>query len=109
MGPDSVGAVFYYNLMLCRISARKIFIIKYILQKSKGLDGVKTTKEVVICWQVDPFSLSSICNASMKTCSDNANVLISPVKQKNGDLSACQRVNTGCSTHQKGTNKKRAR
>ena len=32
-----------------------------------------------------------------------------PIKQKSGDLSTCQSVDTDCSTHQKGTNKKRAR
>ena len=32
-----------------------------------------------------------------------------PIKQENGSLSVCQWVNTDCSTHPKGTNKKRAR
>ena len=32
-----------------------------------------------------------------------------PIKQKNWDLRACQWVNTDCSTHPKGTNRKRAR
>ena len=32
-----------------------------------------------------------------------------PIKQENGGLSVCQGVNTDCSTHPKGTNKKRAR
>ena len=32
-----------------------------------------------------------------------------PIKQKKRDLSACQWVDTDCSTHPKGTNRKRAR